>query len=114
MASVLTMLGVLAMLRAGLGDWDVRHARVLFLWPAHFLTGVAQAAIGIAGVWCAQHEHTARAFLMLSGVFLTGWAVAGLILDANPNDVFTADPWLVGIHLVAGVVSIAMAVRSAL
>jgi len=112
-SGLLLMLGILTMLRSGYGDWDVRYARQVILWPGHFLTGVAQGAIGIVGVYCATRESLARGYLATSGLFLLAWAVAGIALDGEPNDVFTADPWLVGIHLVIGAVSVGVAARSA-
>jgi len=45
---------------------------------------------------------------VLSGL-LVAWAVFGLTLDGEPNDVFTADRWTVAVHLVPGLVSLVMA-----
>ena len=42
-AGVLLMVGIMTMLRSGHGEWDVQHARTVFFWPGHFLTGVAEA-----------------------------------------------------------------------
>ncbi|MFN8111056.1 MAG: hypothetical protein U0Y82_14625 [Thermoleophilia bacterium] len=112
-SGLLLILGLLAMLRSGVGDWSVRHARHFFEWPAHFLTGVAQFVIGVVGVACLGSEHVTRAYLTVSGLFLTAWAIAGAILNANPNDVFTRNPWLVGLHLILGLVSLILAGLSA-
>ena len=112
-AGVLLMVGIMTMLRSGHGEWDVQHARTVFFWPGHFLTGVAETAIGLVGIACATREHAARAFLTVSGLFLIAWAAAGLVLDADPNDVFTRRGWLVGLHLTAGVVGLVAAGVSA-
>lgn len=112
-ASVLVMVGLLAMLRSGLRDWDVRHARYVLLWPGHFLTGLAQLAIGLVGVWCTRTEAAARGFLMVAGLLLVCWAVTGMVRDGHPNDVVTGNAWLVGLHLAIGLSGIAVAARSA-
>lgn len=112
-SGTILVLGILTMLRSGTGEWDVVHAREVIAWPGHFLTGVAEVAIGLTGVWCATRESLTRAWLTLSGVFLVAWAVAGVLMDGDPNDVFTADPALVAIHGLGGLISLAMAAWSA-
>lgn len=112
-SGVLLVLGILTMLRSGTGEWDVVHAREVFVWPGHFLTGVAELVIGFTGIWCATRESLTRGWLTVSGVFMVAWAVAGLVLDGDPNDVFTADPALLAIHGGGGLVSLALAAWSA-
>lgn len=112
-SGVFLVLGVLTMLRSGTGEWDVVHAREVIRWPGHFLTGVAELAIGLTGVWCATRESLTRGWLTVSGIFLVAWAMAGLALDGDPNDVFTADPALVAIHGLGGLVGLVLAAWSA-
>jgi len=112
-SGVMLVLGVLTMLRSGSGEWDVVHAREVVTWPGHFLTGVAELAIGLTGVWCATQEHLTRGWLTVSGILLAAWAVAGLVLDGDPNDVFTADPALVAIHGLGGLVGLVLSAWSA-
>ncbi len=112
-SGVMLVLGILTMLRSGAGEWDVVNAREVILWPGHFLTGVAELAIGLSGIWCATREDLARGWLTISGLLLCAWAGAGLVLDGEPNDVFTGDLTLVAVHGVTGLVSIAVAAWTA-
>lgn len=112
-SGVMLVLGILTMLRSGTGEWDVVNARQVIAWPGHFLTGVAQLAIGLTGIWCGTRDDLTRAWLTTTGLLLTGWAIAGLVLDGEPNDVFTGDLTLVAVHGVTGLLSVVVAAWSA-
>jgi hypothetical protein len=108
-ACLLLMLGLLAALRNGVHAWDAERGRNLFVFPSHFLTGVAWFAIGVAGVWCARTASSARSFLEVTAPLLVGWGVAGWVRDGDPSDVFARDPWLNGGHVALGLTGLVVA-----
>jgi hypothetical protein len=97
-ASVFLMFGLLGVLRTGLGDIADPEGRNLFLFVSHPLTGIAHLALGLVAVMMASRERWARYYLAGTAVFLGAWAVAGLALDGDPNDVVARDPWLIALH----------------
>ncbi|HWH15188.1 MAG TPA: DUF4383 domain-containing protein [Miltoncostaeaceae bacterium] len=108
-ASVYLMLGIFGLLRSGLGDITSPDGRHVFVVLSHPITALVHLAIGLVGVYAATRLAWARVFLGVLSGLLVAWAVFGLTLDGEPNDVFTADRWTVAVHLVPGLVSLVMA-----
>gem|GEM_PF-6914592 len=107
------MLGILGLLRSGLGEVSSPDGRYVFVLLSHPLTALLHLAIGLVGVYAATRLPWSRVFLGgLSGL-LVSWAVLGLALNGEPNDVFTSDRWTVALHGLPGLISLAVALAPA-
>lgn len=109
-SSVLLMLGILGLLRSGLGEISSPDGRYLFLFLSHPVSALVYLALGLVGIYANTRLAWARTFLAALGGLMVTWALLGLALDGEPNDAFTSDRWTIALHVAVGVVSLLMSV----
>ena len=104
-AGLLTLLGILAVLRTKgqEGTW------ALTVFTVHPLTGVVWLVLGVVGVAMSISIDRARRYLTGAGVLLVAWAVLCLLLDGEPSDFFVRDADLIAFNGVVGLLALTAA-----
>jgi hypothetical protein len=105
LSCTLLTLGILGMLRTSLDE-----TMDLLVFTVHPLTAVVWLVLGVVGAAMSVTARWAQIYLTAAGVLLLVWAILGLALDGSPSGLFARDPELVALHLVAGVLALAVAV----
>ncbi len=109
LSGVLAFLGLLGILNTGLGDLGGDSALGLFVFLVHPVTALLWFAIGLVGIAMAVRPDRAQLFLVGAGALLVAWALLALALGDDVSQVLTRDPQVVALHLIGGVVALAVA-----
>ena len=106
---LLVMLGLVGLLRGGLGGVTDPDGVWVLGFVSHPITAVTHLILGMVGIYAATRPAWSRTFLAGLAGFMVPWAVLGLVLAGEPTDAFTSNSRTVALHLTAGVVSLVMA-----
>lgn len=94
----LALFGGLGLLRSGLKP----PAESLFTITLHPISSAAYLALGLIGISVVARARWAPGFALFIGGVLVAWAIASLVLDGSPNDVFSGDRALIGLNTILG------------
>jgi hypothetical protein len=96
-ASFALMLGVLGLLRTGLGGVDDADGPNLFVFPTHTLTALLHLVVGVLGIAAATAEGRARTAGLGFAALFTTWLAMCLALDGDPSVVVSRDDGLLAV-----------------
>jgi hypothetical protein len=108
-ASAFVVLGILGLLRTGLGHLtDTEGERLVFL-ELNGLTSIVHLVAGLVGAAMTASLAGARRYALAVGVLGTPFALLGYVLDATGSDIFGRNATLTTIHLVVALAALVLA-----
>jgi hypothetical protein len=107
-SGVLTALGLLGLLRAGLSGFG-DPPREVVLFDLHPVSSLVHLVLGLAGTLMVRSTEGARRFLLGTGALLVVWGVLTAVAGGTPDELLQDDGDLALFYLAGGLISLGVA-----